>query len=129
MLAWSRPHSPWQATGTSRTRCWGADPGPLTSLPNAATAIRLGLAQRGAALVAETFNSNTINLVAGVVVPSLFVALGAVATVGKFQLAWLIAATLLTLALLARPGGMRRAGAAALIILYFAFVAGTLVGS
>ena len=103
--------------------------GPLTSLPNAATAIRLGLAQRGAALVAETFNSNTINLVAGVVVPSLFVALGAVATLGKFQLAWLIAATVLTLALLARPGGMRRAGAAALIILYFAFVAGTLVGS
>ena len=31
-------------------------------------------------------------------------------------------------ALLARRGGMRRAGAAVLIILYFAFVAGTLVG-
>ena len=40
---------------------------PLTSIPNAATAVRLGLARRGAALVGETFNSNTINLAAGVV--------------------------------------------------------------
>jgi hypothetical protein len=30
--------------------------------------------------------------------------------------------------MLARPRGMGRAGAAGLIILYFAFVAGTLVG-
>jgi len=32
------------------------------------------------------------------------------------------------LAALARPGGMGRAEAAVLVILYFAFVAGTLVG-
>jgi cation:H+ antiporter len=103
--------------------------GPLTSLPNAVTAVRLGLAERGAALVGETFNSNTINLAAGVIVPSLFVTLAAVGTLGKLQLAWLFAATLVTLALLARPGGMRRGGAAVLIVLYFAFVVGTLVGS
>ncbi|HTU84218.1 MAG TPA: hypothetical protein VMF57_01515 [Solirubrobacteraceae bacterium] len=102
--------------------------GPLTSLPNAATAVRLGLAGRGAALVGETFNSNTINLAAGVIIPSLFVTLTAVTTLGKLQLAWLFAATILTLGLLARPGGMRRAGAVALIIMYFAFAAGTLVG-
>jgi cation:H+ antiporter len=102
--------------------------GPLTSLPNAATAVRLGLAGRGAALVGETFNSNTINLAAGVIVPSLFVTLAAVTTVGKLQLAWLFAATLLTLALLARSEGMGRAGAAGLIVLYLAFVGGTLVG-
>jgi Ca2+/Na+ antiporter len=103
--------------------------GPLTSLPNAATAIRLGLAERAAALLSETFNSNTINLVAGVIVPSLFVTLAAISTLAKLQLAWLLAATLLTVALLARPGGMRRTGAIALIALYFAFVGGTLVGS
>ena len=103
--------------------------GPLTSIPNAATAVRLGLAGRGAALVGETFNSNTINLGAGVVVPSLFVTLAAISTLGKLQLAWLLAATLLTLSLLARPGGMRRGGGGALILMYFAFVVGTLVGS
>lgn len=102
--------------------------GPLTSLPNAATAVRLGLAGRGAALVGETFNSNTINLVAGVIVPSLLVTLAAPTTLGNLQLAWLFFATLVTLGLLARPGGMRRGGAGVLIILYFAFVGGTLVG-
>lgn len=103
--------------------------GPLTSIPNAATAVRLGLAGRGAALVGETFNSNTINLGAGVVIPSLFVTLAAISMLGKLQLAWLLAATLLTLSLLARPEGMRRAGAVALIVMYLAFAGGTLVGS
>jgi cation:H+ antiporter len=103
--------------------------GPLTSIPNAATAVRLGLAGRGAALVGETFNSNTINLAAGVVIPSLFVTLAAISTLGKLQLAWLLAATLLTLSLLAHRQGMRRAGALALILMYLAFAAGTLVGS
>ena len=37
----------------------------LTSLPNAYAAARLALHGRGAALVSETFNSNTINLVVG----------------------------------------------------------------
>ena len=103
--------------------------GPLTSIPNALTAGRLGLAGRGAALVGETFNSNTINLGFGVIVPSLFVTFAAITTLGKFQLAWLIVATIVTLAALARRGGMRRAEAAVLVGLYFAFVAGTLVGS
>jgi cation:H+ antiporter len=103
--------------------------GPLTSLPNAATAVRLGLAGRGAALIGETFNSNTINLGAGVIAPSLFVSLTAIATLDKLQLAWLLATTLITLALLSGPQGMGRRGAALLLCLYFAFVVGTLVGT
>jgi cation:H+ antiporter len=103
--------------------------GPLTSIPNAQTAVRLGLAGRGAALVGEAFNSNTINLGFGVIVPSLFVTFPAVTTLGKLQLAWLVGATLVTLGALARPGGMRRPEGALLVILYFAFVGGTLVGS
>jgi cation:H+ antiporter len=102
--------------------------GPLTSIPNATTAVRLGRAGRGAALVGETFNSNTINLEAGVIIPSLFVTLAAVGTLGKLQLAWLLAATLFTLAALARPDGMRRRDGVALIVLYFAFAVSTLVG-
>jgi cation:H+ antiporter len=101
---------------------------PMTSLPNAATAVRLGLAGRGAALVGETFNSNSINLSVGVTVPSLFVTFAALTTVGQEQLGWLVAMTVATLVMLARPRGMGRAGGVGLIILYFAFVAGTLVG-
>ena len=102
---------------------------PLTSIPNALTAARLGRAGRGAALVGETFNSNTINLGFGVIVPSLFVTFTAVTTLGKLQLAWLVGATLVALAALARRSGMRRSDAVALVVLYVAFVAGTLVGS
>jgi cation:H+ antiporter len=102
---------------------------PMTSLPNAITAIRLGLAGRGAALVGETFNSNSINLGVGVIAPSLFVTFTALSSVDKQQLGWLLAMTVVAVALLARPGGMRRAHGAVLLILYFAFVAGTLVGS
>src|SRR5581483_3597613 len=36
--------------------------GPLTSIPNAMTGIRLGLASRAEALVGEALNSNTLNL-------------------------------------------------------------------
>jgi cation:H+ antiporter len=102
--------------------------GPLTSIPNALTATRLGRAGRGAALVGETFNSNTINLAFGVIVPSLFVTFAAATTTGKLQLAWLVGVTLVTMAALARSGGMRRTDATVLIGLYFAFAVGTLVG-
>jgi Ca2+/Na+ antiporter len=96
---------------------------PLTSIPNAVTGVRLGLAGRSSALVGETFNSNTINLAFGVIAPALFVSLGAVTTTGKLELAWLIGMTLLTLAMLGRKGGMRRGGASAIIALYLGFVA------
>ncbi|MBV8218029.1 MAG: hypothetical protein JO325_06175 [Solirubrobacterales bacterium] len=102
---------------------------PLTSLPNAVTAIRLGLAGRGAALVGETFNSNSINLAVGVIGPSLFVTFAALSSVDKQQLAWLLAMTVATVALLARRDGMRRLQASVLLVMYFAFVVGTLVGS
>ena len=95
---------------------------PLTSIPNALTAVRLGLSRRGSALVSETFNSNTINLVAGVTIPALFVGVSSISGLGRFDVAWLLAMTALSLLLLARPGGMRRAGAAALISAYAVFV-------
>jgi cation:H+ antiporter len=100
--------------------------GPMTSLPNALTGIRLGLARRGAALVTETLNSNTINLVAGVALPSLFVALTARSATNQLDLALLAAAMVATVGLLAARGGMRRAGALTIVALYAAFIAATL---
>jgi cation:H+ antiporter len=95
---------------------------PLTSIPNAFTAVRLGLAGRSSALVGETFNSNTINLAFGVIAPALFVTLGSVSATGKLELAWLIGMTLLTLLMLGRRRGMGRFGAGAIIALYLGFV-------
>ena len=96
---------------------------PLTSVPNAITGVRLGLAGRGAALVGETFNSNTINLGGGVIGPALFTSVAVTTTAAKIQLGWLIAMTLACLAMLARRGGVRRGGAAALVAMYAGFAA------
>ena len=76
----------------------------LTSLPNAYTGVRLGRARRGAALVTETMNSNTINLVGGIAIPALFVSFGAISTLGAIDIGWLLATTVVAIAL-ARPPG------------------------
>jgi hypothetical protein len=101
----------------------------LTSLPNAFTAIRLGLNHRGGALVSETLNSNTINLAVGVILPSLFISLGGVTGLVGFDLAWLVGMTAFALLLLARAGGAGRLGAAGLIAMYLVFVAVHLTGA
>ena len=73
----------------------------LTSLPNAYTAIRLGLAGRGAALVSEALNSNTINLSIGILVPSVVVSAASGGHGFALDYIWMVAVTVATLA----PGG------------------------
>jgi hypothetical protein len=58
-----------------------------------------------------------------VLVPALFTPLGVLAAAGKLQLAWLIAMTVVCIALLAMDRGMRRGGGALLILMYLGFVA------
>ncbi|MGB2874771.1 MAG: hypothetical protein WBB76_04765 [Gaiellaceae bacterium] len=95
----------------------------LTSLPNALTAARLAFQGRGSALVSETLNSNTANLLFGVSVPALFVTLGSTSALTGFDLAWLLLMTLAVLALLARGKGVGRSEGAAILLLYAVFVA------
>ena len=94
----------------------------ITSLPNAFTAVRLGLGGRGDALVTETLASNSINLTGGVLLPALFVTVAGSGAGIRFGFAWLAVMSLLTLALLARPAGLGRAGGAVLVGLYAVFV-------
>jgi cation:H+ antiporter len=96
--------------------------GPLTSIPNAATGIRLGRAGRSTALVGETFNSNAINLGIGAILPALFVSVTHPSGTAKLEVAWVVAMTLITVAMLARRRGIRRPEAAALVIMYAGFV-------
>ncbi|MGH2999750.1 MAG: sodium:calcium antiporter [Gaiellaceae bacterium] len=93
----------------------------VTSIPNAFTGVRLGLGRRGSALVSETFNSNTINLVGGLAIPALFVAVAGRGNLEKGDGIWLLAATAATVALLAPRGGLRRWGGAALVLSWIAF--------
>ena len=94
----------------------------LTSLPNAFTAVRLAFQGRGSALVSETLNSNTVNLVFGVAVPALFVTLSSTSAITGFDLAWVLLMTAVALALLAQRGGLGRSGGAAILLLYAVFV-------
>jgi cation:H+ antiporter len=95
----------------------------LTSLPNAFTGVRLGIQRRGSALLSETFNSNTINLVAGIAIPAIVLTIGSYSGLVAFDLAWLMGTTLVVLALLAPARGTGRVGGSLVVALYLVFVA------
>lgn len=94
----------------------------LTSLPNAYAAVRLALRRNGPAVVSEAFNSNTINLLAGIAVPALF--MGMVTTVNGVaaNLWWLFGLTALALALGYLQRGLTRTGGGLLIAVYLLFL-------
>jgi cation:H+ antiporter len=94
----------------------------MTSLPNASTAIRLGLAGRGEALVSETLNSNSINLAIGIVLPAVFVTVRAPAGY-ELDFAWMLVVTLAMLVLVGRRAGAGRLAGAAIVASYIAYVA------
>ena len=95
----------------------------LTSLPNAWTGVRFGLQHRGSALMSETLNSNSINIVAGLAIPTALGTLVAFSGLAVFDLAWLFGMTAAALVLFGmRDGGGRVAGTF-LVVLYAVFVA------
>jgi Ca2+/Na+ antiporter len=110
--AWSIPHA---LMGVSVLAI-------LTSLPNASTALRFGTQHRGSALMSETLNSNSINLIAGIAIPAIVVSLGAVSALTVFDLAWLLLMTAAAVGLFARRGGAGRRSGVLLIALYAVFV-------
>jgi cation:H+ antiporter len=95
----------------------------LTSLPNAWTGVRFGLQRRGSALMSETLNSNSINIVAGLAVPAALGTLAAFSGLAIFDVAWLIAMTVAALVLFGKRGGAGRGAGAVLIVLYAVFLA------
>jgi cation:H+ antiporter len=94
----------------------------LTSLPNAATGVRFARQKRGSALVSETLNSNSINLVVGLAIPATIASLGAFTGLAVFDLVWLLVMTVAGLVLFGRPGGPGHLEGAFLIALYGVFV-------
>jgi cation:H+ antiporter len=92
----------------------------LTSLPNLWLALHFARTNRGTALMSAAMNSNSINLLGGLVIPALFIGTGfARGSLGYFG--WLLDLTLLAaLAPLARRRLSRTAGAA-IIALYLIF--------
>ena len=49
----------------------------MTELPNVLASVRLVLRGRGSAVVSESFNSNTVNLLVGITLPALIAGIAA----------------------------------------------------
>ena len=94
----------------------------LPGLPNVFTMVRLAQAGRGRAVVSETLNSNTLDLIVGAALPALVFGASGGGVRLELTAAWLLGATLLSLALTAAHGGLSRRGATLVIAVYLAFV-------
>lgn len=94
----------------------------VTSLPNAVSAVYLARRGRGAATLSTALNSNAINVVAGLLVPAVFVGLGARSGQATLITAWYAGFTLAVLGLATAGRGLGRVGGAAIVIAYAVFV-------
>lgn len=95
----------------------------LTGIPNLYTATRLARRHRGAAVFTEAMNSNSLNIVVGLIVPSLV--FGSIAphnTGGYFDIAWLFGMTVMVLALFAVNQGTKKIHGMSVICAYLVFV-------
>jgi cation:H+ antiporter len=95
----------------------------LTSLPNLLTAVRLALHGRGAAVVSEAFNSNSLNVLAGIALPALAISLGKPSGLATFSVWWLVGMTMFAVLLTYARQGLRRPDGLLIILLYVVFVA------
>lgn len=95
----------------------------LTGIPNTYTAVVLGLEKKGTAVVSETLNSNTINIVVGVALPALFFGMHGDKDIAILELWWLIGMTAVAVLLPALTRGINRSIGLLIIALYLAFVA------
>jgi len=94
----------------------------VTSLPNAVAAVHLARRGRGAAALATTLNSNSLNVMAGLMLPAVVVGLGAGTRGATWTAWWLAGLTLLCLAFAYAGRGLGRRAGAAIIAGYAAFV-------
>ncbi|MHB1496964.1 MAG: sodium:calcium antiporter [Acidimicrobiales bacterium] len=96
----------------------------VTSLPNAVAALYLARRGKGAAMLSEAFNSNTINVVGGLVLPAALggLALGHPGAASVFAGAAYAGITLLAAALAYAGRGVSRWAAASLVGTYAAFL-------
>ncbi|HUC36172.1 MAG TPA: hypothetical protein VMR97_03520 [Acidimicrobiales bacterium] len=99
----------------------------VTSLPNAVAAVYLAARGRGAAALSTALNSNTINIVAGLLVPAVVVGLGRPEGQTTLVAGWCGGLTALTLVLAFAGRGLRRRTGAVVIGGYLLFVAVLLV--
>ncbi len=112
-----------EAAGIPRSLVGALILAALTGIPNAYTAAQLAWRKEGAAVVSETLNSNTINLVVGISLPVLFFGMHAEAGIAVLEVWWLLGLTALAVLLPALAGAITRRTGIVIIGLYLAFAA------
>jgi cation:H+ antiporter len=96
----------------------------LTGIPNLYTAVQLARRQRGSAVVTEAMNSNNLNILVGLAIPSLIFGSLTAKTPGGYLDVWvLLLMTLVVIGMLALRRGIDRMWGIALIAAYLLFVA------
>ncbi len=98
----------------------------VTSLPNAVAAVFLARRGRGAAALSTALNSNTINVVAGLLVPAAVLGLAKPSPSGLLIGGWYVGITALTLLLAYLGRGLGRRSGWLIIAAYVLFVVAVL---
>ena len=98
----------------------------LTGLPNLAAAVRLARQNRGTALASEAFNSNSLNLLAGAYLPTLFVQLPGPSAEAMLALGVLVALTAGATAMGVAGRGFGRGTGVLLLAAYAAYAVAAL---
>jgi cation:H+ antiporter len=99
----------------------------VTSLPNAVAAVYLAGRGRGAATLSTALNSNTLNVVAGLLLPGALLGLGRPSGQALLVTAWYAGLSLAVLVLAWRHRGLSRRAGAAIIAAYAAFTVSLVV--
>jgi len=94
----------------------------VTSLPNAVAAVYLGMRGRGAAVLSTALNSNALNILAGLMIPTVILGLGSPSGQTVFVAAAYLAMTVLALVLAYLGRGLSRRDGLAIIAAYLVFV-------
>jgi cation:H+ antiporter len=95
----------------------------VTSIPNAVAALHLARSGRGAATLATTTNSNTVNVLVGLLLPATLIGLGEVTREATLTAWWYLDLTVVVLAWAYLRRGLGRASGLAIGAAYVVFVA------
>jgi cation:H+ antiporter len=94
----------------------------VTSLPNAVSAVYLARRGRGAAAFSTALNSNTINVVGGLLIPAAFIGLSRPSGSALLISAWYLGLTVVVIVLAHADNGLRRPSGWLIITAYAVFV-------